>query len=165
MVITDRAVDACFQPRFEQVVLGDVVVRGTDLDGGLVEELLACSKATPDFPTLVGHTMCTYDFYEGKTCFGCPSPELSVQPVLRAAAVPRCVRVSSERSAPLERPLQIPALSQAKSSSADRMCVHLAPRYIRSVTRMAGTAVGGGGAMGELGGCYLAQLWHGSVGG
>ncbi|XP_021253409.1 uridine phosphorylase 2 isoform X3 [Numida meleagris] len=66
VVITDRAVDACFQPRFEQVVLGDVVVRGTDLDGGLVEELLACSKAVPDFPTLVGHTMCTYDFYEGQ---------------------------------------------------------------------------------------------------
>ncbi|XP_031446687.1 uridine phosphorylase 2 isoform X1 [Phasianus colchicus] len=66
VVITDRAVDACFQPRFEQVVLGDVVVRGTDLDGGLVEELLACSKAIPDFPTLVGHTMCTYDFYEGQ---------------------------------------------------------------------------------------------------
>ncbi|XP_072197230.1 uridine phosphorylase 2 isoform X2 [Excalfactoria chinensis] len=64
VVITDRAVDACFQPRFEQVVLGDVVVRGTDLDGGLVEELLACSEAIPDFPTLVGHTMCTYDFYE-----------------------------------------------------------------------------------------------------
>uniref|UniRef100_A0A8C2UI47 Uridine phosphorylase n=3 Tax=Coturnix japonica TaxID=93934 RepID=A0A8C2UI47_COTJA len=66
VVITDRAVDACFQPRFEQVVLGDVVVRGTDLDGGLVEELLACSKDIPDFPTLVGHTMCTYDFYEGQ---------------------------------------------------------------------------------------------------
>ncbi|XP_072197231.1 uridine phosphorylase 2 isoform X3 [Excalfactoria chinensis] len=66
VVITDRAVDACFQPRFEQVVLGDVVVRGTDLDGGLVEELLACSEAIPDFPTLVGHTMCTYDFYEGQ---------------------------------------------------------------------------------------------------
>lgn len=74
VVITDRAVDARFQPRFEQVVLGDVVVRGTDLDGGLVEELLACSEAIPDFPTLVGHTMCTYDFYEGKTCFGCPFP-------------------------------------------------------------------------------------------
>eukprot|EP00076_Gallus_gallus_P023765 XP_015145676.1 uridine phosphorylase 2 isoform X1 [Gallus gallus] len=66
VVITDRAVDARFQPRFEQVVLGDVVVRGTDLDGGLVEELLACSEAIPDFPTLVGHTMCTYDFYEGQ---------------------------------------------------------------------------------------------------
>uniref|UniRef100_A0A8B9ER58 Uridine phosphorylase n=1 Tax=Anser cygnoides TaxID=8845 RepID=A0A8B9ER58_ANSCY len=66
VVITDTAVDASFQPRFEQVVLGDVVVRSTDLDRDLAEELLACSKEVPDFPTLIGHTMCTYDFYEGQ---------------------------------------------------------------------------------------------------
>ncbi|XP_005027695.4 uridine phosphorylase 2 [Anas platyrhynchos] len=66
VVITDTAVDASFQPRFEQVVLGDVVVRSTDLDRELAEELLACSKEVPDFPTLIGHTMCTYDFYEGQ---------------------------------------------------------------------------------------------------
>ncbi|NXL88501.1 UPP2 phosphorylase, partial [Alectura lathami] len=64
VVITDRAVAARFQPRFEQVVLGDAVLRGTDLDGGLVEGLLDCSKGIPDVPALVGHTMCTYDFYE-----------------------------------------------------------------------------------------------------
>lgn len=66
-MITDTAVDSSFQPRFEQVVLGDVVVRSTELDKGLAEELLACSRDLPDFPTLIGHTMCTYDFYEGTT--------------------------------------------------------------------------------------------------
>ncbi|NXS52736.1 UPP2 phosphorylase, partial [Brachypteracias leptosomus] len=66
VVITDRAVDSSFRPRFEQVVLDDVVVRSTELDQDLAQELLACSKETPDFPTLIGHTMCTYDFYEGQ---------------------------------------------------------------------------------------------------
>ncbi|XP_048165723.1 uridine phosphorylase 2 isoform X1 [Corvus hawaiiensis] len=66
VVITDTAVDSSFQPRFEQVVLGDVVVRSTELDKDLAEELLACSREIPDFPTLIGHTMCTYDFYEGQ---------------------------------------------------------------------------------------------------
>ncbi|KAM6071386.1 uridine phosphorylase 2 isoform 4-T4 [Chlamydotis macqueenii] len=65
VVITDTAVDSSFKPRFEQVVLDDVVVRSTELDRDLVEELLACSKKIPDFPTLIGHTMCTSDFYEG----------------------------------------------------------------------------------------------------
>ncbi|NWT40436.1 UPP2 phosphorylase, partial [Chroicocephalus maculipennis] len=66
VVITDMAVDSSFKPRFEQVVLDDVVVRNTELDTDLTEELLACSKEIPDFPTLIGHTMCTYDFYEGQ---------------------------------------------------------------------------------------------------
>lgn len=71
-MITDTAVDSSFQPRFEQVVLGDVVVRSTQLDKDLAEELLACSRDIPDFPTLIGHTMCTYDFYEGNTfCLSC----------------------------------------------------------------------------------------------
>ncbi|KFP96388.1 Uridine phosphorylase 2, partial [Haliaeetus albicilla] len=66
VVITNMAVDDSFQPRFELVVLGDVVVRSTELDKDLVGELLACSKEIPDLPTLVGHTMCTYDFYKGQ---------------------------------------------------------------------------------------------------
>lgn len=84
VVITDTAVDASFQPRFEQVVLGDVVVRSTDLDRELAEELLACSKEVPDFPTLIGHTMCTYDFYEGKRALAVPPPADTV-PSVRAA--------------------------------------------------------------------------------
>ncbi|XP_074684518.1 uridine phosphorylase 2 isoform X2 [Strix aluco] len=66
VVITDMAVDSSFKPRFEQVVLDDVVVRSTELDRDLAEELLTCSKEIPDLPTLIGHTMCTYDFYEGQ---------------------------------------------------------------------------------------------------
>lgn len=42
--------------------------------------------------------------------------------------------------------------------------MHLAPRYIHSVTRMAGTAVGGGAKGEPFGSCCPAQLWHGSVG-
>ncbi|XP_042640198.1 uridine phosphorylase 2 isoform X2 [Tyto alba] len=66
VVITDTAVDPSFTPRFEQVVLDDVVVRSPELDKDLAEELLTCSKEIPDLPTLIGHTMCTYDFYEGQ---------------------------------------------------------------------------------------------------
>ncbi|XP_058907546.1 uridine phosphorylase 2 [Kogia breviceps] len=66
VVITDRAVDSFFKPRFEQVILDNVVTRSTELDRELAEELFNCSKEIPDFPTLIGHTMCTSDFYEGQ---------------------------------------------------------------------------------------------------
>ncbi|XP_060113347.1 uridine phosphorylase 2 [Heteronotia binoei] len=66
VVITDTAVDSFFKPRFEQVILDRVVVRSTELDKDLAEELLECSKKIKDLPTLIGHTMCTYDFYEGQ---------------------------------------------------------------------------------------------------
>ncbi|KAM9284649.1 uridine phosphorylase 2 [Cariama cristata] len=66
VVIVDVAVDSSFKLRFEQVVLDDVVVRNTEQDRDLMKELLACSKEVSDFPTLVGRTMCTYDFYEGQ---------------------------------------------------------------------------------------------------
>ncbi|EPQ03420.1 Uridine phosphorylase 2 [Myotis brandtii] len=64
VVITDTAVDSFFKPRFEQVVLDNVVTRSTELDKELAEELSNCSREIPNFPTLIGHTMCTYDFYE-----------------------------------------------------------------------------------------------------
>ncbi|KQK81700.1 uridine phosphorylase 2 [Amazona aestiva] len=64
VVITDTAVDSSFKPRFEQVVLDDVVVQSTELDKDLAKELLACSKEISDFPALISHTMCAYDFYE-----------------------------------------------------------------------------------------------------
>ncbi|XP_028848020.1 uridine phosphorylase 2 [Denticeps clupeoides] len=66
VVITDHAVDSFFRPQFEQVVLGKVIVRSTELDEGLAGELLLCSKAFPEQPTVIGHTMCTHDFYEGQ---------------------------------------------------------------------------------------------------
>lgn len=65
VVVTRQSVDAMFLPRFEQVVLGKTVVRSTDLDLELAEELLQCGKELVEFETVVGNTMCTLDFYEG----------------------------------------------------------------------------------------------------
>lgn len=66
VVITKQSMDACFQPKFEQMILGKTVVRSTDLDEGLVEELLQCGAELDEFETVTGNTMCTLDFYEGQ---------------------------------------------------------------------------------------------------
>ncbi|XP_048835716.1 uridine phosphorylase 2 [Brienomyrus brachyistius] len=66
VVITDEAVDSFFRPQFEQVVLGQVIVRSTELDKGLAQELLRCSSELPAVPAVIGDTMCTFDFYEGQ---------------------------------------------------------------------------------------------------
>ncbi|XP_071373567.1 uridine phosphorylase 1 [Centroberyx affinis] len=66
VVITKQSVDAAFLPKFEQVILGQTVVRSTDLDQGLTEELLQCSKELNQFETVIANTMCTMDFYEGQ---------------------------------------------------------------------------------------------------
>lgn len=65
MVVTKQAVDATFLPKFEQVILGKTVVRNTDLDQSLAEQLLECSQELNQFETVFGNTMCTMDFYEG----------------------------------------------------------------------------------------------------
>ncbi|KAJ8255769.1 hypothetical protein COCON_G00196330 [Conger conger] len=66
VVVTKQAVDCFFQAQFEQVVLGKVITRSTELDKGLAEELLANSAEIPNLPTVIGNTMCTHDFYEGQ---------------------------------------------------------------------------------------------------
>ncbi|TSL54353.1 Uridine phosphorylase 2 [Bagarius yarrelli] len=66
VVITDKAVDSFFRPQFEQVVLGKVITRSTELDKDMAEELLQCSTELLNFPTIIGNTMCTHDFYEGQ---------------------------------------------------------------------------------------------------
>ncbi|XP_076784877.1 uridine phosphorylase 2 isoform X3 [Arvicanthis niloticus] len=66
VVITDTAVDSFFKPRFEQIILDNVVTRSTELDKELASDLFNCSREISNFPTLIGHTMCTYDFYEGQ---------------------------------------------------------------------------------------------------
>ncbi|KAK5618277.1 hypothetical protein CRENBAI_020009 [Crenichthys baileyi] len=66
VVITEQSVDATFLPKFEQVILGKMVVRNTDLDQSLAQELLQCSKELNQFETVIGNTMCTLDFYEGQ---------------------------------------------------------------------------------------------------
>lgn len=65
VVVTKKALDDTFKPRYAQVILGQVVERSTDLDQGLAEELVQCSKELNQFGTVVGNTMCTLDFYEG----------------------------------------------------------------------------------------------------
>ena len=65
IVVTRQSLDATFLPKFEQVILGKTVVRNTDLDLSLAEELLECSKELNQFETVIGNTMCTLDFYEG----------------------------------------------------------------------------------------------------
>lgn len=67
VVITKQSVDATFLPRFEQVILGETVVRNTDLDQSVAQELLQCSEDLRLFETVIGNTMCTMDFYEGRS--------------------------------------------------------------------------------------------------
>ncbi|XP_029928203.1 uridine phosphorylase 1 [Myripristis murdjan] len=66
VVVTKQSVDATFLPKLEQVILGKTVVRSTDLDQGLAEELFQSSKELSQFETVIGNTMCTLDFYEGQ---------------------------------------------------------------------------------------------------
>ncbi|XP_023680094.1 uridine phosphorylase 1 [Paramormyrops kingsleyae] len=66
VVITRQSVDASFVPQLEQIILGKKVLRSTELDDTLAEELLQCSKQLNDFETVIGNTMCTLDFYEGQ---------------------------------------------------------------------------------------------------
>ncbi|KAM9488709.1 uridine phosphorylase 1 isoform 2-T2 [Clarias gariepinus] len=66
VVVTRQSVDSLFLPRFEQLVLGKTVVRNTELDVELAEELLQCGKELAEFQTVSGNTMCTLDFYEGQ---------------------------------------------------------------------------------------------------
>ena len=65
VVITKQSVDATFLPKFEQVILGKNVVRSTDLDMELAEQLLQCSNGLNQFKAVIANTMCTMDFYEG----------------------------------------------------------------------------------------------------
>ncbi|OCT76028.1 uridine phosphorylase 1 [Xenopus laevis] len=66
VVITSQSVDASFRPQFEQIILGKTVVRNTELDSELAQELSQCSKEINEFNTVIGNTMCTLDFYEGQ---------------------------------------------------------------------------------------------------
>ncbi|XP_049497179.1 uridine phosphorylase 1 isoform X5 [Panthera uncia] len=66
VVVTRQAVDASFKPVFEQMVLGKRVVHRTHLDERLAQELMQCGADLREFPTVLGNTMCTSDFYEGQ---------------------------------------------------------------------------------------------------
>ncbi|XP_077125522.1 uridine phosphorylase 1 isoform X2 [Ranitomeya variabilis] len=66
VVITSQSVNPCFKPEFEQIVLGKTVIRSTQLNNELAQELAQCSKEINEFNTVIGSTMCTLDFYEGQ---------------------------------------------------------------------------------------------------
>ncbi|XP_039091606.1 uridine phosphorylase 1 [Hyaena hyaena] len=88
VVITRQAVDASFQPVFEQMVLGKRVVHRTHLDERLAQELMQCGADLHEFPTVLGNTMCTSDFYEGQGRLDgalCSYTEKDKQQYLRAA--------------------------------------------------------------------------------
>ncbi|XP_045142302.1 uridine phosphorylase 1 isoform X3 [Echinops telfairi] len=88
VVISQQAVDACFKPEFEQIILGKRVVRSTHLNNQLVQELLLCSTELDEFPVVVGNTMCTLDFYEGQGRLDgalCSYTEKDKQQYLKAA--------------------------------------------------------------------------------
>lgn len=89
-MITDKAVDYSFRPQFEQVVLGKVITRSTELDEGVSNELLQCSSELKLFPTVIGNTMCTHDFYEGTTVTRVPRLGFSQKLVLMSPMLDLC---------------------------------------------------------------------------
>ncbi|GLD63450.1 uridine phosphorylase 1-like protein [Lates japonicus] len=101
VVVTKQSVDATFQPKFEQVILGKTVVRNTDLDQSLAEELLQCSKELSQFETVIGNTMCTMDFYEGQARLDgafCSYTEKDKQDYLSKAKEARVCNIEMESS-------------------------------------------------------------------
>lgn len=57
-------------PRVVQSILGKLVNRPAKLDKKLARELKSLSDPTIDpYDTVIGKTMCTYDFYEGTHAF------------------------------------------------------------------------------------------------
>ena len=50
-----------------QAILGKIVSRPSILDKELVQELVNASRPEDEFQVVSGKTMCTQDFYEGKT--------------------------------------------------------------------------------------------------
>ncbi|KAM9783229.1 uridine phosphorylase 1 [Neosynchiropus ocellatus] len=88
VVVTQRALDPTFQPRFQQVVLGKTVSHDSCLDQELAEELLQCSQELDQFSTVLGDTLCTDDFYEGQGRLDgafCPFSEQDKQEYLQRA--------------------------------------------------------------------------------
>uniref|UniRef100_A0A8C5UX22 Uridine phosphorylase 2 n=1 Tax=Microcebus murinus TaxID=30608 RepID=A0A8C5UX22_MICMU len=66
VVITDTATDSFPKPRSRQVILDDLSPVVLNLTRTWLKNLFNCSKEISSFPTLIGHTMCTYDCYEGR---------------------------------------------------------------------------------------------------
>ncbi|XP_063736461.1 uridine phosphorylase 1 isoform X2 [Eleginops maclovinus] len=101
VVVTKQSMDATFLPKFEQVILGKTVVRNTDLDQCLAEELLQCSNELNQFETVIGNTMCTLDFYEGQARLDgafCSYTEKDKQEYLKKASEAGICNIEMESS-------------------------------------------------------------------
>ena len=69
LVVTSESVDGLFRPEYRQLVLGKEVIRPTNGDSTLVDELLAYGKAQEakdHVKVISGKTLCAHDFYEGQ---------------------------------------------------------------------------------------------------
>lgn len=67
VVIAEGAVNPLLKDQFEQIVLGKVIHRPAKLDKKLAKELKSLADPDTDpYPTVMGKTMATDDFYEGK---------------------------------------------------------------------------------------------------
>ncbi|XP_059621981.1 uridine phosphorylase 1 isoform X1 [Phlebotomus argentipes] len=64
--ITDDAVDGLLRSTYEMTILGKIVQRPAKLDKKLVRDLKSLADVEDPYDTVVGKTMCTYDFYEGQ---------------------------------------------------------------------------------------------------
>lgn len=66
VVISEEAVDGMLKPYLEMPVLGKLVRRPALLDKLLARNLKALAHREDPYDTVIGKTMCTYDFYEGQ---------------------------------------------------------------------------------------------------
>ncbi|XP_012289046.1 uridine phosphorylase 1 isoform X1 [Orussus abietinus] len=66
VIISEEAVDGMLSPVLELPVLGKMVRRPAKLDRQLARELKALAHPEDPYDTIIGKTMCTYDFYEGQ---------------------------------------------------------------------------------------------------
>lgn len=66
VVITESAVDGLLRPYMEVATLGMILQHPAFLCRDLNEELCAIGNEDTSYKTVIGKTMCTYDFYEGQ---------------------------------------------------------------------------------------------------
>ncbi|XP_052804329.1 uridine phosphorylase 2-like isoform X2 [Mya arenaria] len=66
VVITDAAVDGLLRPYMEVATLGMILQHPAFLDRDLCEQLQEIGTKNQQYETVIGKTMCTYDFYEGQ---------------------------------------------------------------------------------------------------
>ncbi|XP_045207548.1 uridine phosphorylase 2-like [Mercenaria mercenaria] len=66
VVITEAAVDGLLRPYMEVATLGMILQHPAFLDKNLCEELLEIANEDKAYKSVIGKTMCTYDFYEGQ---------------------------------------------------------------------------------------------------